>query len=99
MNRGFGIMNELNKEEPGREVVLKFTGTAARLTDGLVWHPSQSVSWDEKEESRQFTFPVSSWEEVLNRVFSYREEAEIVAPEELRELWKGKIRKMAGNYL
>lgn len=99
MNSGFGIMTELNRKGPGKEVTLRFTGKAALLTEGVVWHPSQSVSWDDSKGRREFTFPVSSWEEVLNRVFSYREEAEVVAPEELRRLWKEKIGKMARNFL
>ncbi|MDC7221908.1 MAG: WYL domain-containing protein [Spirochaetales bacterium] len=99
MNSGFGIMTELNRDGAGRDVTIRFSGKAALLTEGLVWHPSQSVYYNKEEGRREFSFPVSSYEELLNRVFSYREEAEVLAPDELRELWKEKIRKMAANYL
>jgi predicted DNA-binding transcriptional regulator YafY len=36
---------------------------------------------------------------VLNLVFSYREEAEVLEPADLRDLWLENIRKMAKNYL
>ena len=99
MNSGFGIMTELNGESRERKVTVRFTGKAALLTDGVVWHPTQEVSWNSGAGIREFTFPVSSYEEVLNRVFSFREEGEVVAPPELRDLWREKIRKMARNFL
>ncbi len=99
MNSGFGIMTELNNEAPGRTVTLRFTGRAALLTEGVVWHPTQKEVWNREKGIREFTFPVSSFEEVLNRVFSFREEGEVVSPPELRDIWKEKIRKMAQNFL
>ncbi len=99
MERGFGIMAELNGDRPETWVTLRFTGRAAQLTEGVIWHPSQRHRWEEGRGEREFTFPVSSYEEVLNRVFSYRDEAEVVEPEELRRLWKDTIGKMSRKYL
>jgi len=99
MNGGFGIMTELNRDSAPVRVTLRFTGRAALLTEGAVWHPSQTVRRDEESGAREFSFPVSTYEEVLNRVFSFRDEAEILEPEDLRQIWKDTIGKMSRKFL
>jgi predicted DNA-binding transcriptional regulator YafY len=97
LNSSFGIMADLNNSEGRRVVKIRFTGNAARLIRGVIWHPSQVV--ESRGEESFFSFPVASYEEVLNLVFSYREEAEVLEPADLRDLWLENIRKMAKNYL
>lgn len=97
LDGGFGIMADLNREGVPDPVKIRFTGDACELTRGVVWHPSQREETDGR--TRTFTFPASSYQEVLNLVFSYREEAEVLEPGELREIWLEKIRKMANRYL
>lgn len=97
LNLSFGIMVELNEDRAPQYVVLRFTGKAARLTEGIVWHPEQETHVFENK--REFTFPISSYEEILNVVFSYREEVEVIKPLELRRIWLEKIEKMAKNFL
>jgi predicted DNA-binding transcriptional regulator YafY len=90
----FGIMTGTDDL---KRVSILFKNRAARIVKGKKWHRDQNV--EETDLGVVISFPVHSYEEVLNTVFSYNSDAEVLEPPDFRELWKNKISEMAEIYL
>ena len=80
-----------------REVTIKFHGGAAAYVKETLWHHSQEI---EEINNNQIIFKVKVAEpkEVLWWAFQFGEEAEVLAPKELRKIATQAISKMSMNY-
>lgn len=79
------------------QVVLKFQPAVAARVSEQIWHDAQQMTMN-ANGTLQLTFPVAGFEEVAREVLKYGAEVEVVAPDELREIVRQEIRKMAGIY-
>ena len=66
------------------EVVVKFSAKIAPLIKEVEWHPTQRIE-DLPDGSIMYTATVTETKEVGFWVLSYAHEAEVIAPEDLRE--------------
>ena len=66
------------------EVIVKFSAKIAPLIKEVEWHPSQRIE-DLPDGSIMYTATVTETKEVGFWVLSYAHEAEVIAPEDLRE--------------
>ncbi len=66
------------------EVIVKFSARIAPLIKEVDWHPTQRIE-DLPDGSILYTATVTETKEVGFWVLSYAHEAEVIAPEDLRE--------------
>jgi predicted DNA-binding transcriptional regulator YafY len=90
----FGIMTGPNEIT---NVSILFKNKTVRMVSGKRWHKDQHM--EKVKDGIIVSFPVHSFQEILNRVFAYNSDAEVLEPPEFRELWKKKIAEMAEIYL
>ena len=84
-------------QEQAVDVVIKFGPRATRYVREKVWHPTQKL--DEREDGTStLSFTTSSVDEVKRWVLTYGDDAEVVAPAELRASIAAALRAAAGKY-
>ncbi len=90
---GFGIF----QGGPTFLATARFRGAAERLVAGQRWHPDQrdATGVDARGPWRERTVPVADPRELLGRVLSFGAEAQAVAPDSFRQLWRDEIERMA----
>lgn len=79
------------------EVIIKFYPPSASWISGAQWHPTQVI---EKEHDGVIRFKVSvtGWEEMLYWVLSFGADAEVIAPEAMKDAIKATACHMINRY-
>lgn len=93
----FGIMKSQLGNENIRFVTIRFYNRAILIVKNQVFHPQQKVV--EMGNYMDFSFPVADYREILGRVLQYGPDAEVVAPDDFRELWRETIREMYHKFV
>jgi predicted DNA-binding transcriptional regulator YafY len=88
----FGIV-----DEQVMEVEVRFAPAIADAVRDRLWHPSQRVS-AEPDGSVVLSFTAGGRMEIISWLLSYGEQAEVLAPAELREEVSRKIAAMGAHY-
>jgi len=98
VERYLGASYGMFKGRGDMRAVMRFYGRALATVAGELWHPDQ-LRREGADSSRgrfvEISVPVSSWDEILGRTLRFGADAEALAPEEFRALWRAEIRKMA----
>lgn len=95
---GFGIF----KGKCTQIAKIHFYKTAANIVSKQIWHNEQKITqlYDEKKGNyTELEFPFASPEELIGKILRYGEDAEIIYPASLRNLWLEKIRKMYDSFI
>ena len=77
--------------------IIKFSPYIARWVKYEQWHPEQVGQWA-LDNSYQLQIPYHKDEELLQDIIKYADHAEILAPPELREKAKQKLKQALENY-
>jgi len=83
---------------PPQKVKIKLWGNALELARCNIYHPSQKLVEDKTNGHGILTVEVAGLEEVLRMVIGFCHEAEVLEPDELRELVKSRLFKMTAVY-
>ncbi len=91
----FGIISSSNT----REAVIRFYGDLVDRMKEMLWNDHQITSAGEDIKKGRYCeyrlpYPANTSFELIGKVMSFRENAEIISPGELREEWKSAILKM-----
>ncbi len=92
---GFFIDKDIKK------AVIKFHGkSTVRQVENVEWVKDQKLCYGNNKESCSFelNYPELGRHELISKVLSFGENAEIISPPELRKEWKTKIKKMFSKY-
>lgn len=78
-----------------KKAKIKFYGKVANIVEKQIWHKEQQISILEESGSKVvlLEIPYAYHEELIGKVLRYGENAEILEPEELRNIWIDKIKK------
>lgn len=102
--RGFSVDRYLGNAwhlipEPGpdREIVIHFGRKVAQNVAEVTWHKTQRLEF-RPDGSLDFHATVSGLAEVSWWVLGYGDQAEVLAPPELRRIVAGHVARMAGKY-
>ncbi len=101
LNDNFGIFKNSSSGEDSRKVIIRFYETARVITRNQTFHTMQTVengTDPDKGEFIQFTIPVKHYDEILGKVLLFGPDAEVVGPDDFREIWQDKIREMFERY-
>lgn len=79
------------------QVVLRFSRAIAARVSEQIWHDVQEMATDE-DGRLHLTFPVAGFEEVAREILKYGADVEVLAPDELREMVRKEIERMAKIY-
>jgi len=93
----YGIMKTSFSESDPIWVTISFTGRSAGIVSTQEWHPRQKMESD--NNTVQLTIPVESYEEILRRVLFYGPDAEVIGPEDFKEMWIEKITDMYKKFV
>lgn len=88
----FGIF----KGETKYSVTIHFKGHAARTVKHQHWHPAQII--EETGSGILFTLPVADDREIMMKILQFGAQAEIIAPQHLREKLAAELRNMSNLY-
>lgn len=77
--------------------IIKFSSYIARWVKHEQWHPNQIGQWN-IDDSYQLQIPYHKDEELLQDIIKYADHAEILAPPELREKAKQKLKQALEKY-
>ena len=97
LKKYFGNAWRMIREEPEVEVVVRFKPLVARNVSEVLWHSSQQLEWND-DGSLNFHVQVAGIREISWWILGYGDQAEVLAPQSLRELILGHIDKMAATY-
>ncbi len=75
---------------------ISLTGRAAEIVREQLWHPDQQI--EQIETGILLHLPVADDRELIMKVLQFADEAEVIAPESLREKIKERITAMANRY-
>jgi predicted DNA-binding transcriptional regulator YafY len=78
---------------PTRPVKIKIWGNALEVARCNTYHPSQKLVEDKTNGQGILTMEVAGLEEVLRMVIGFCHEAEVMEPDDLRELIKSRLYK------
>jgi proteasome accessory factor B len=79
------------------DVVIRFTPYQAQWIREHRWHPTQKIR-EYDDGSLTITLNVSALDAVKRWVMRYGAQAEVLEPQELRDMMKGEVRKMVKLY-
>ncbi len=79
------------------EVCVRFLPMVARNVADVRWHKTQRFVWHE-DGRMDYHVTVSSLMEIQWWILGYADQAEVIAPPELREMVKARIKRMAEMY-
>jgi predicted DNA-binding transcriptional regulator YafY len=97
LKKYFGNAWRMIREEPEVDVVVRFKPLVARNISEVLWHASQRLVWNE-DGSVNFHVRVAGIREISWWILGYGEQAEVLAPQSLRELILSHIDRMASMY-
>jgi predicted DNA-binding transcriptional regulator YafY len=100
IERFLGASYGMFKGQADKLATMRFYGRALATVKGELWHPDQKRSEGTDPVRGPFVelcIPVSSWQEILGRTLRFGADAEALAPQEFRQLWKDEIRRMAAS--
>lgn len=80
-----------------KQAIIKFSPYIARWVQYEQWHPQQIGQWD-IDGSYQLQIPYYHDQELLQDIIKYADQAEILAPPELREKAKQKLKQALDKY-
>jgi predicted DNA-binding transcriptional regulator YafY len=80
-----------------KQAIIKFSPYIARWVKYEQWHPEQIGQWD-IDGSYQLQIPYYKDEELLQDIIKYADQAEILAPAELRDKAKQKLQQALKKY-
>jgi predicted DNA-binding transcriptional regulator YafY len=91
----FGIISSSHTDT----AVIRFYGELAERMKEVLWVDTQTTSEGEDPVKGRYCqyellYPVKNNFELIGKVLSFRGNAEIISPSELREIWVGTIKKM-----
>jgi|GEM_PF-1081057 len=91
-------------DEDVKKAVINIYGTAAEDAASVIWHESQSVRAVEGKIGERWTeitldYPEKGSVELISRVLSYGQYAEVVSPVELRDQWLDELKAAGKRYL
>ncbi len=102
--RGFSIERYLRnawhmipERGPDREVLVRFDRLVAQNVAEVHWHKTQRVEFRD-DGSLDFRATVSGLNEISWWILGYGDQAEVIAPPELRKLVAARARRMAERY-
>ena len=81
----FGDAWRLIRGEPTAEVEIRFSRQVARNVAEIVWHPTQSLTWND-DDSVTLTVSVDGLHEISWWILGYGAQAEVIRPDELRTI-------------
>lgn len=84
-------------EGPDQEVHLRFQPLVARNVGEVLWHRTQQTQYNE-DGTLDFRVRVAGLDEISWWILGYGDQAEVLAPVELRQKLAARIRKMADIY-
>ena len=93
----FGNAWRLIRGEPTEQVVLRFRPMVAQNVAEIVWHPTQSLAWED-DGSLRVEFTVDGLGEMSWWVLGYGEQVEVLQPPALRDLVRDHAVRMVGVY-
>lgn len=82
---------------PRAHACIRLAGKAARYAQREVWHPYQKIV-RVNDDTIEIEIPYSQPHELIREILSWGDEAEVIAPAELRNEVIERIRKMRLNY-
>ncbi len=97
LKKYFGNAWRMIREEPEVEVVVRFKPLVARNVSEVMWHSSQRLKWND-DGSLNFHVEVAGIREISWWILGYGEQAEVLAPQSLRELILSHIDRMSTMY-
>jgi predicted DNA-binding transcriptional regulator YafY len=102
--RGFTIERYLGnawhmipEKGPDSEVVVRFSKLVAKNVAEVHWHKTQRLVW-RNDGSLDFHATVSGINEISWWILGYGDQAEVLAPAELRQKIAERVRRMAATY-
>lgn len=95
----FGVWAGEGEGTPSFDVKIRFRGFAARIVAERRWHPSQEIYLIEPDGSVvDLSMRLSALEDVSRWILGFGAQAEVLAPEELRERVSGELKNAAAQY-
>ena len=92
LTAAFGIF----KGKPRFTATIALTGRTAETVREQHWHPDQRI--EQTKTGILLHLPVAEDRELIMKVLQFGDEAEVIAPRQLREKIKDKIVRMVGRY-
>lgn len=97
LKRYFGNAWRMIRESPEVEVIVRFKPLVARNVAEVLWHPTQKMLWN-ADGSLDFHVQVEGIREISWWILGYGDQAEVIAPQSLRELIISHVGRMAAVY-
>lgn len=97
LKKYFGNAWRMIREEPEVEVIVRFKPLVARNVSEVLWHANQRLEWND-DGSLDFHVQVAGIREISWWILGYGDQAEVLAPQSLRELILSHIDKMTAMY-
>jgi predicted DNA-binding transcriptional regulator YafY len=97
LKRYFGNAWRMIRELPEVEVIVRFRPLVARNVAEVLWHPTQKMVWND-DGSLDFHARVEGIREISWWILGYGDQAEVLAPQSLRELIISHVQRMAAVY-
>ena len=94
IDSGFGVF----QGDELQDVKVRFSPYAARWVREQVWHPSQRME-EKTDGSLILSVPAADLREIKMKILQYGPEAEVLAPEELRDQIRQEAEELAALYL
>ncbi len=97
LQRHFGNAWRMIREKPKVEVVVRFQPQVASNVSEVVWHATQRVVWN-PDKSMDYHVTVEGIREISWWILGYGDQAEVMAPQSLRDLVESHVKRMAAVY-
>lgn len=101
LSKGFGIFAGAPGSGELKRVRIRFYNAAYIVMKSKSLHKDEKVITGDDEERGEFIefdIPVASYNEIVGKVLQYGENAEVVGPDDFKEIWKESIKKMYSRY-
>ena len=95
INGTFGIY----KGEKREKIVIKFYDEVANLVKNQTWEKEQESVFDEATNTLTLTLNIVDEREIIGKVLRYGSRAEIVSPQNIRDMWIGEIKSLSERFL
>ncbi|MCA8997416.1 MAG: WYL domain-containing protein, partial [Planctomycetaceae bacterium] len=98
IKRHFGKAWSMVREKKARHrVTVRFQPLVARNVADVIWHPSQQIAWND-DGTMDYSVEVDGLREMSWWIMGYADQAEVLEPDEMRELIAERVRKMSVLY-
>ena len=95
----FGVWAGEDKGRAKYPVRIRFRSFAARVVAERRWHPSQEITeLDAAGNEIEITMTLSALEDIARWIMGFGSQAEIIGPDELREMVAAELKRAAAQY-